>query len=271
MQDAPYQAIDYRLSEMVHAYGPRVHLLADPVLLTEVGQMGLPATQLPELASLVRDLYRHLARLLAAWRLPRQIRTLPSRMQATTPAAIWRGELLAPAPRVVVVDIARAGTLPAQTVFEVLCRLVGAAGIRQDHLLMNRVHNAAGQVVGVDVLGSKASGPVADALLIIPDPMGATGSSMRRALEHYRRHPDGPPRAIVALNLIVTPEYLRALTEADAEVEVVAVRLDRGLSLAPVRDSGLGDFWNEERGLNDRQYIIPGAGGLGELLNNCAD
>ena len=27
-------------------------------------------------------------------------------------------------------------------------------------------------------------------------------------------------------------------------------------------------FLNEEKGLNDHQYIVPGAGGLGELLNN---
>jgi uracil phosphoribosyltransferase len=24
----------------------------------------------------------------------------------------------------------------------------------------------------------------------------------------------------------------------------------------------------EERGLNDRQYIVPGAGGVGEIMNN---
>ncbi|MFO0670283.1 MAG: hypothetical protein U0235_11745 [Polyangiaceae bacterium] len=29
-----------------------------------------------------------------------------------------------------------------------------------------------------------------------------------------------------------------------------------------------GTRWDEERGLDDHQYIIPGAGGIGELLNN---
>ena len=29
-----------------------------------------------------------------------------------------------------------------------------------------------------------------------------------------------------------------------------------------------GTHWNQEHGLNPYQYIVPGAGGLGEILNN---
>ena len=29
-----------------------------------------------------------------------------------------------------------------------------------------------------------------------------------------------------------------------------------------------GERWEEETGLNERQYIVPGAGGLGEIINN---
>jgi uracil phosphoribosyltransferase len=29
-----------------------------------------------------------------------------------------------------------------------------------------------------------------------------------------------------------------------------------------------GERWDEERGLTDLGYIVPGAGGVGELLNN---
>ena len=29
-----------------------------------------------------------------------------------------------------------------------------------------------------------------------------------------------------------------------------------------------GTRWEEERGLNDRHYIVPGGGGFGEILNN---
>ncbi len=29
-----------------------------------------------------------------------------------------------------------------------------------------------------------------------------------------------------------------------------------------------GTFWDDEKGLNDHDYIVPGAGGLGEVMNN---
>ena len=271
MGDAPYQAIDFRLSEMSHAYGAQVHLLADPVLLTELALLAQPTTGMPQLAQLMRSLYTQMGRSLAAWCLPRSLADVPTRMRASTPAGVWQGQILRPDTQLVVVDIARAGTLPAQTLFELLCTLVQPAGVRQDHLMMNRVHGADGQVVGVDVLGAKAHGPVRDAIVLIPDPMGATGTSMRRAIEHYKGHPDGPPQAIVAMNLIVTPEYLTALGRAHPDVAIVAARLDRGLSSTAVRASGLGEHWQQECGLNANHYIVPGAGGLGEVLNNCAD
>jgi hypothetical protein len=29
-----------------------------------------------------------------------------------------------------------------------------------------------------------------------------------------------------------------------------------------------GKFWEKEVGLNENQYIVPGGGGLGEVMNN---
>jgi len=29
-----------------------------------------------------------------------------------------------------------------------------------------------------------------------------------------------------------------------------------------------GERWDEENGLNDLQYIVPGGGGFGEIMNN---
>jgi uracil phosphoribosyltransferase len=40
------------------------------------------------------------------------------------------------------------------------------------------------------------------------------------------------------------------------------------LSPADVLQTVPGTRWAEERGLTDHQYIVPGAGGLGEVLNN---
>jgi uracil phosphoribosyltransferase len=52
------------------------------------------------------------------------------------------------------------------------------------------------------------------------------------------------------------------------DVIVYAARVDRGLSAPDVLDTVPGTRWEEERGLDDRQYIVPGGGGLGELMNN---
>ena len=49
---------------------------------------------------------------------------------------------------------------------------------------------------------------------------------------------------------------------------VYAFRLDRGLSAPDVLASVPGTRWDEERGLDDHHYIIPGGGGMGEVLNN---
>jgi uracil phosphoribosyltransferase len=52
------------------------------------------------------------------------------------------------------------------------------------------------------------------------------------------------------------------------DVIVYAVRLDRGLSPQDVLETVPGTRWPEERGLTDRQYIVPGGGGFGEIMNN---
>jgi hypothetical protein len=44
--------------------------------------------------------------------------------------------------------------------------------------------------------------------------------------------------------------------------------VDRGLSPSEVLNCEPGERWSEERGLNDKQYIVPGGGGFGEIMNN---
>ena len=75
-------------------------------------------------------------------------------------------------------------------------------------------------------------------------------------------------RKYIALHCIVTPEYLSNVTKAHPDLIVYAVRLDRGLSSDKVLGSIPGEFWSEERGLNDQHYIVPGGGGFGEVMNN---
>jgi uracil phosphoribosyltransferase len=105
-------------------------------------------------------------------------------------------------------------------------------------------------------------------MVLIPDPMGATGATVSTALTHYRGAVHGRARKVVAMHLIVTPEYLRSVQTLHPEVIVYAFRLDRGLSPTDVLQAIPGARWDEERGLDDHHYVVPGAGGLGEVLNN---
>jgi len=58
------------------------------------------------------------------------------------------------------------------------------------------------------------------------------------------------------------------VTRKHPDVIVYALRLDRGLSPREVLDTIPGERWADERGLTDNHYIVPGAGGLGEVINN---
>jgi uracil phosphoribosyltransferase len=98
--------------------------------------------------------------------------------------------------------------------------------------------------------------------------MAATGSSVSYVLDVYRRLPGGRPRKLVMCHLIVTPEYLLRVAKDAPDVVVYALRLDRGRSSEDVLATVPGTRWAEERGLDDDGYILPGAGGIGEVLNN---
>lgn len=268
MREIAYRDYPYRLSELPHRYGQNVHLLADPVMLSQLARLSRPETLQPEITWLIRDIYETLVRIVIAHEMPRREAEVRTRMFASTPNGVWSGALLDPSTKVVTVDIARAGTLPSQIAFEALCRLLDPDCVRQDHVYMNRVTDDAGAVQGVSVSGSKIGGGVDRAVVLFPDPMGATGESMTRAMSMYKAMEGGPPRRVVAIHLIVTPEYLRRLADEHPDAVVYAVRLDRGMSEPEILKTGLGERWSEERGLNEKHYIVPGAGGLGEILNN---
>ncbi len=267
MRETSYRNYNYRPPQLEHRYGTNVHLLGDPVMLTQLARLSRPETLQPEVTWLVRDIYETLVRIVIAAEFPRSPAEVRTRMFAATPNGVWSGQVLDAATKVVTVDVARAGTLPSQIAFETLVRLLNPDAVRQDHVYMNRVTDDAGAVSGVSVSGSKIGGGVDRAVVLFPDPMGATGGSMSWAMNMYKNM-DGAPMKLIALHLIVTPEYLQHMTTTHPDAIIYAVRLDRGMSEPDVLKSGLGERWAEERGLNEKQYIVPGAGGLGEILNN---
>ena len=253
---------------LVHHYGPNVHILSDPWALGVLGRLCSPSTHPPILHDLVIACYRRLFNAVAAEQLPSAIRHVPTRMAANEPRAVATGSALDPTHQVVVVDVMRAGILPSQVLQRELLCVMDPERVRVDHLLMQRVTDAVtGHVSGVDLLGAKIGGSVDGATVLIPDPMGATGGSIHDVIAHYRAHV-GEPRAIVCLHLIVTPEYLKRVTALGPTVQIYALRVDRGLSTPDVLAAVPGERWAEERGLDPHDYIVPGAGGVGELIYN---
>jgi uracil phosphoribosyltransferase len=167
----------------------------------------------------------------------------------------------------VICAVIRAGILPSQTCYETACEVLPPENVRVDFLNMSRVVDDRHQVTGVRLDGSKIGGAVEDAIVMIPDPMGATGGTVCRAVDVYRSL-GGAPRRIVALHLMVTPEAVQRVLASHPDVVVYAGRFDRGLSPDHVLLTPPGTHPDLERGLNDVQYIVPGAGGMGELLTN---
>ncbi|MGH7294154.1 MAG: uracil phosphoribosyltransferase [Polyangiaceae bacterium] len=268
MTETAYAKSRYRAPEIEHLYGPNVHLLDDPVAWTLLARASAIETKQPDVGRLVRFLYEKLAEAVVAAELPRARMDVPTRMVTSSPSAVVRGQGIAPGTRVVTVGIARAGTMPSQVVYELLNELLDPAGVRQDHLFMSRATDAQGRVTGATWHDAKIGRDVDGRIVLFPDPMGATGSSLVSALDHYKTRLDGKPGRCITMHLIVTPEYLRNVLKAHPDTVVYSLRLDRGLSSEDVLATVPGTKWDVERGLDDKQYIVPGAGGVGEILNN---
>lgn len=251
-----------------HHYGPAVHLLDDPYLLTLLARIGSPETGTEALPALVRASYQRLFAELLRREFPTVRDRVKTRMAATEPRAFYEGPRLCTATRLVICSVIRAGILPAQTCYETACEVLPPNNVRLDFVNSARITDAEHHVTGVRMDSSKVGGTVEDAIVVIPDPMGATGGTVGRLVEVYRALGGDHARAIIALHLMVTPEAIQRLQHDCPGVKLYAGRLDRGLSPRDVLDSVPGTHPDRERGLNDVQYIVPGAGGMGELLTN---
>ena len=257
------------VGELLHHYGEYVHLSADPLALTWLARLCEASCQQPEVNRLVSRLYRGLVRAVINHSLPRKQVKVATRMSGLTDKGFYQGTVIDPDVEVTTVDVARAGILPSMVCFEALNEILTPGNVRQDHLMMNRTTDSMDRVTGADMHAAKIAGPIDGRLLLIPDPMGATGGSLCKAIDYYHDVVGGSPKHIFALNLIVTPEFIRRLTDQFGQrVSIFAYRLDRGLSPEDVLQTIPGERWAEECGLTEMQYIVPGAGGMGEVMNN---
>ncbi|RLB60675.1 MAG: uracil phosphoribosyltransferase [Deltaproteobacteria bacterium] len=268
MIDTAYTQSQYRPPEIDHAYGSQIHLLDDPLAWSLLTRACSPEAGQPEFGRLISMLYSRLAGVVVSAELPRARVDVPTRMASTHREAVYRGLAIDRRAKAVTVAIARAGTVPSQLLFDLLNEVLDPEQVRQDHLFMSRQTDDKGAVTGAVWHDAKIGRDIEGRYVMFPDPMGATGSSMISAVDHYKRSLEGTPAKIIAMHLMITPEYVRNLQKAHPDVTVYALRLDRALSSDKALAAKPGEVWDEESGLTDTDYIVPGAGGVGELLNN---
>lgn len=91
----------------------------------------------------------------------------------------------------------------------------------------------------------KAAPNLQDKVLVIVDPMLATGGSMFAAIESLKKN--GTPRRIILACLVGAPEAIEALQQwlPNNEIDIYCASMDRQL--------------------NSHQYILPGLGDAGDL------
>lgn len=251
-----------------HHYGPNVHLLDNPYLTTMLSSLGSPDTLQPRVNQLVEFLYSGLTTAVICNEFAQKNVQLPTRMTELHPDQLFKGAIVDDEQKVVVTNLARAGILPSYITYQALNFIINPLNVRQDHIMASRSTNEKDQVTGTELPAAKIGGPIENSIVMIPDPMGATGNTLVSIVNHYKNHVEGNAKKFIAVHLIVTPEYLKNVTTNAPDLQVYAIRLDRGLSGEEVLNSAPGTHWEKERGLNDKHYIVPGAGGLGEVMNN---
>lgn len=246
-----------------HHYGSQFHLIDNIFLQTLLTELCQDKTTQPHLNRLIKEIYHGLITSTANLLFPQKEQSVKTRMNHEL-----RSPGFDPSTKAVCVNLARAGTYPSHICYEFLHWILPAKNVRQDHIFASRLTNESEQVTGTHLGGYKIGGEVENSFILFPDPMGATGSTIISAIDTYENKIQGAPKKYIALHLVVTPEYLKKVLRHSPKLTVVALRVDRGLSGKKILESPLGLYWEQEKGLNEKQYIIPGAGGLGELLNN---
>jgi uracil phosphoribosyltransferase len=250
-----------------HRYGPNVQLLRDPVFELMLARLCQPEMVQPQFNATIRTLYRRMMQVVLAEQVEWNPVFSPTRMSESAGVDL---SFSAPRdrPRVVCVDVARAGMLPASECFDVACGVLHPDDVRCDHIMMSRQTDDSQHVTHSAIGGTRIGGDVDGRLVVLPDPMGATGTSLSTTISLYKDQVDGNASRYVAMHLIVTPEYIRRVLHDHPDAVIYAWRLDRGMSAADVIATVPGTFAERESGLDAHDYIVPGGGGFGELINN---
>lgn len=258
-----------------HKYGPRVHIRNSPTARLRLGVMGYPETGSHRVNQLVEMCYRDLSTVVVDRELPVNTQSFTTRMIKYTPLGVWRGEVLdSDGCRVVVFNVVRAGERPSIKVNDYIAEHLGLGKVRRDFVFSERVEGDDGSPNGKAVIHGKIGGDLDRVVLIFSDIMGASGVSLATICKKLADKVPGIPAKVIFMTLIATPEFFRRfLVEKDYPAQwplpiFYTDRLDRGLSPEDVLKKLPGEDWDRERGLTDNKYIVPGAGGMGEVGAN---
>ena len=217
---------------LIHTYGESVSIHSPhPLIAGITARISSSVTVQPLLNTLLRQLFAAL--LFEATRhLPRQTVAVKTPMaDVVGPRGVWVGDIVRPTQQMVVVDIARGGTVPAYAVYEMLTAVMEPSSVRLDSHGMARTMDANEHVTGVAQLGSKIGGSIQDAVVIIPECMVASAVTIDEMLaEVYRADKYGKPLMVILLAMVITPEAIRRLTSKHPHLLIHAARLDRGMS-----------------------------------------
>lgn len=266
--DSQYQKLPFKLNTRPHAYGDRVHLISDPFCISLLAKLCNEKCEQPLFNQYIRFLYHTLGMHVANTVFDRIISKVPTRMSQFHPEAIFEGEVFDPHQKIILVSLARAGTIPSNTLMEMLTTVIDPMNVRVDHIYINRITDQNEHVTGAHLSGSKIGGDISNAIMVVPDPMGATGSSLNQVLDYYKQNVQGTPKAWVSLQLMLTPEFIRNVLAKHQDINIFSFRLDRAFSTQKALENIPGKLWNEEKGLNAKDYIVPGGGGFGELMSH---
>jgi hypothetical protein len=166
MNDSQFDHMSYRLSELEHRYGPQIHLLADPFLLSLLAQLCAEATTQPVINELVTTLYSSLLKIVVNYQFPTLQAQIRTRMAAFHPEAVYRGPMINPRIPVVTVNLARAGTLPSHICYTALNYFMDPKTVRQDHISIGRTVNEKEEVIGSQVSAHKIGGNIDGAIVL---------------------------------------------------------------------------------------------------------
>ena len=221
-------------------------ILNTPYNLSLLAELGKPETLQPRISHLITELFGNMFGHVADGELEQEIIKIKTRISAKDARGIFSGKIFKKNQKVVVADVIRAGMQPSHQFYLKLTEILNPKSVRQDHIMSQRIETENG-VAGSALTGSKIGGSVKGATVIIPDPMGATGGSVHEVIDFYQKK-YGKPKKFVIVNLVITPEYIKRLQKIKAPISLYAARLDKGLT----KDD----------------FIYPGLGGVGEMINN---